>query len=267
MEMEFENNTQTGAISDGEITENTGNDFPEENKSTAEASETEGAESKKDFNNSPKRDSFFANQRRKEENRALKDRMESFAKKNGYESFAEMERLHQKKERESFSKEFEESTGLSFEAFEPVIQRAIENNPAVIEANRITQSQKEADMRKEIEHDLSEISALSGFDIKNFEDLTKLPNFEEFDDLAGRGFGLLRAFKATHTDLLIENASKKASQKTLNSINSKGHLEPSKGGGGANDVFVPEDVKEYYRSLNPGVTDEEITKHYAKNHK
>ena len=206
----------------------------------------------------------FADMRRRHENRELKARMEQFAKSKGYSSFAEMERVSSEREEAEYKSQFEEGTGIGYDLVQEAIKREINNHPDVIAARNMLKQNEDNNIEKAFLKDLKKISEISGIEINEAADLRNLPNFEEFDSLARQGVGILNAFKVSHTDLLIQNAEKKAAQKTLNQISSKGHLTSTKGGAGGSEVIVPEDIKEQYRIFNPGITDEEILKDYAK---
>lgn len=58
-----------------------------------------------------------------------------------------------------------------------------------------------------------------------------------------------------------------ARQSAINAVKSKSHMVPAAERSGGTEVVVPEETKKLYRQLNPGVTDEEIKRHYAKSHK
>lgn len=206
----------------------------------------------------------FADMRRKNENRELKSRMENYAKQRGFSSFAELERHDSENLDAEYKEKFEEGTGIGYDIVREAIKREINNHPDVIAARKMLSDTEEENIRRNFEKELKEISNISGIDIQTADDLRSLPNFEEFDSLARQGVGILNAFKVSHTEMLISNAEKKAAQKTLNNISSKGHLTATKGSSGSSDVIVPEDIKEQYKIFNPGITDEEIVKDYAK---
>ena len=81
-----------------------------------------------------------------------------------------------------------------------------------------------------------------------------------------KGNSLLDAFKLANFETLSQGAAARARQAAINAAQSKQHLAQTQTRGkGA--VTVPSDVRELYRTMNPGVTDAEIQAHYSRTHK
>lgn len=192
---------------------------------------------------------------------ALINRMNNLASKRGFKSFDELEKAIDDEERNSVVTKFEEETGLSAEAFKPLLNDALRNNPDIIEAKRIAEQNRIAESRKIFESQMAEIKKLDG-SINSIEDIKAMPQFNEFDNLVRRGYSLTDAYKLVNFDKLSSAKNESIRQATVNNIESKSHLAGNKGGAGSG-VVVPRDVADMYREFNPGITDEEIYKDYS----
>lgn len=163
---------------------------------------------------------------------------------------------------ESYSKETLKSNGLD----ENIIQKMIDNNPIMQEAKRVTELANKERGETQLRESLKQISELNS-DIKSFEDLAKLPNRSEIDDLViNKGYTLVDAYKLVNFDELLGKKTAVAKQQAINAVKGKAHLV-STDGTGSDDVVVPSDVMEQYKLFLPNATLSEIKKHYAKTHK
>ena len=74
---------------------------------------------------------------------------------------------------------------------------------------------------------------------------------------------MLSAVLAVDVEKLQANAAAKVKQATINAVQSKSHLKTtSQRGAGA--VTVPDDIKAEYKAMMPGISDDEIQKHYNR---
>lgn len=159
-------------------------------------------------------------------------------------------------------------TGMSGEEFQQFVQGLPEvrkAREAQEVAEKAVREAREAAARVKVDEQIREISQMDP-SIKSLEDLPKMPNYAQFYELVKRGNTLTDAFKLANFDTLTQRASAGARQAAVNSLRSKEHLEPTKTRG-TGAVSVPAEVREQYLLFNPGATDEEIQKHYQKNHK
>lgn len=159
-------------------------------------------------------------------------------------------------------------TGMSGEEFQqfvqelPEVRKAREAQEA---AEKAVREAREAASRVKVEEQVREIGQMDP-SIKSLEDLAKMPTYPRFYELVKRGNTLADAFRLANFDALTQGAAAGARQAAVNAARSKEHLEQTKTRGkGA--VSVPADVREQYRLFIPDATDEEIQRHYQKNHK
>lgn len=102
--------------------------------------------------------------------------------------------------------------------------------------------------------------------INTVEDLAKMPNYAEFYRFVKQNrLSLVEAYKLTNMERLSARTAAATKQAAMNATQSKAHLEATKARGKGGDVtVVPNDVREYYRMINPKATEAEVKADYAK---
>lgn len=102
--------------------------------------------------------------------------------------------------------------------------------------------------------------------INTVEDLAKMPNYAEFYRFVKQNrLSLVEAYRLANMERLSERAAAATKQAAMNAAQSKAHLEATKARGKGGDVtVVPNDVREYYRMINPKATEAEVKADYAK---
>ena len=146
--------------------------------------------------------------------------------------------------------------------FNEYVSDLVSKNPSVIEAQRIIESAKEKEQEELIKSAISEINSFDP-DIKSVEDLFKMPNYDEYYDLVGKGYSLTDAYKIVAFDKITNNKAASAAQVVKNNIDSKGHMK-SMTGNATTEVIVPEDVLAMYHKNLPNMSEQEIKDHYKK---
>ena len=144
-----------------------------------------------------------------------------------------------------------------------VLNQMIEQNPVVQQARQMTAKMQQEEGQRYIEGQVAEISKVDP-SIKSFADLTKAETFPQFDAMVRRGYSLVDAYKIVNFDRLTGQRAAAAKQQALNSVNGKNHLNPTKGAGNGEDVVVPEETMEMYRSAFPNWTKQQIIEDYKK---
>lgn len=102
--------------------------------------------------------------------------------------------------------------------------------------------------------------------INTVEDLAKMPNYAEFYRFVKQNrLSLVEAYRLANMERLSERAAAATKQAAINAAQSKAHLEATKARGKGGDVtVVPNDVREYYRMINPKASEAEVKADYAK---
>lgn len=192
----------------------------------------------------------------REELQRLKDQNERLAKSRGFNSFDELLAAVQAEEREAQRQQYIQQHGIDPDAIKPLIDQAVNQHPAVQQA----QEQK---LQSFIASEVQELSKrFPDAGIQSLEDLAGRPDVL---DLWRKGIPLADAFAVKNIDRITAQRSAAAKQAAINSVNGRKHLQAS-GSNAGNDIVVPRDVLEAYREMNPDATVEEIKRHYAIHH-
>ena len=103
-------------------------------------------------------------------------------------------------------------------------------------------------------------------EINTIEDLAKMPNYAQFYRFVKQNrLRLVEAYKLTNMERLSARTAAATKPAAMNAAQSKAHLAATKARGKGGDVtVVPNDVREYYRMINPKATEAEIQADYAK---
>lgn len=164
--------------------------------------------------------------------------------------------------------------GMDPAALENMIQQAVASNPVVQQANQVVaraqamEQQAMATQRDNLlRQGLQEIAAEDPR-IKTSEDLQKYypAGWQDMLQYMRAGVPLAKAWRAANMETLMQQRSAAGRQAAMNDMGTKSHLRTMHGGG-ADTVSMPRAVLEMYRAINPGHTDAEYARHWAKNHK
>lgn len=150
------------------------------------------------------------------------------------------------------------------------LEQLIEGSPTMQRARQLTERAEQtaretqnAQYAQKVEQELAEIRKLDPT-IQSLTDIIRMPTGQKFAELVQKnGLNYLDAFKLANLDSLQAQARNAAAAGAKLNRSSKEHLRKTDmRGQGA--VEVPEDVKESYRLLNPGMSDTEIQNDYQK---
>lgn len=181
--------------------------------------------------------------------------LDKIAVAKGYKDWKDLEQFDKKEKLERLGIE-------DADTFNSIIDDAVANNPVVLEAKKVIESQKEREQKAILDSAIMEISEIDS-DIKSVNDLIALDNYDEFYGLVERGYSLPDAYKIIAFDKIANKKAASAAQNVITNINSKGHMKTTKGEQ-TKEVNVPDEVLASYRKNNPDMTEDEIRKHYSK---
>lgn len=156
---------------------------------------------------------------------------------------------------------FLKKAGVSEEEFAKLAAEQPEIKARLDEAQEARRQAAAATMSEQLRqiHELDpEINAI--------EDLAKMPNYAQFYRFVKQNrLSLVEAYKLTNMERLSARTAAATKQAAMNAAQSKAHLEATKARGKGGDVtVVPNDVREYYRMINPKATEAEVKADYAK---
>jgi len=153
------------------------------------------------------------------------------------------------------------------------LQKVVDESPTVKklqqeneQARQQLQAQAGQQFQKTVEMELAQIRKINPA-IESLTDILQMDTGKEFARLVQtHGLGYLEAYRFANMDSMMAQASAVAATGARNMGGGKGHMTATRPrGDGA--VEVPADVKENFRLLMPGITDEEIQREYMIGHK
>lgn len=142
----------------------------------------------------------------------------------------------------------------------------IQSIPEVRRAKEAETAANRARAEMKVQEQLTEIRKLNP-NIQSVRDLTTMESYPQLYAMVQRGYDLADAYRLANFTELSKREAGAARQSAINAVKSKSHMVPAAERSGASEVVVPEETKQLYRQLNPGVTDDEIKRHYAKSHR
>ncbi len=144
-----------------------------------------------------------------------------------------------------------------------VINRMIETNPVVMQAQQILESTQDAAAAAAIQRDVAELSKYDPA-IKSMDDLANLPNFPEILDKVSRyQMSLVEAYKMVNFDSFMQHTNQAARQQAINQMRGKSHLATQTGIAQDEEyVEVPQEIMSRWKS--EGKTEKQIRSLYKK---
>lgn len=202
----------------------------------------------------------------REESKALWQRMDAFAKRQGFSDMDEMERAGAV---DKLNRELRERGELSPEALASAMQVFAGRAQAQVQQAADDSAVNESKMALQQEFkDFMAVPGYSDFGIKGISDFAKQPWFDKFAGLLNAGWTITDAFEAVNATALTRKRTEAARQRARNDMNGKDHMKTvSAGAGGLETAAVPADTMEFYRALHPAWDDRRIRNHYARTQK
>ena len=150
------------------------------------------------------------------------------------------------------------------------LDKAIEEHPAVQQAQRLVQQAAEQEQQRQQSEDQAviekELEAIRSRDpsVQTVQDLLKLPEGKKIEELVRRGYSFEDAHYLATRERREREVTEKAKQQAMVSARGKEHLTGTGGARGEGAVTVPGDVMALYRKLNPKASEAEIIASYNK---
>lgn len=140
-----------------------------------------------------------------------------------------------------------------------VINRMIETNPVVMQAQQVLESAKMAQANSALQNDLAELSKIDP-SIKSLDDLAALPTFPQMLEFIAKyeGTSIIDAYKVFN----YGNSTQTARQQAINQMRGKDHLSTQTGIAQSDDEFVevPAEIMARYKA--DGKTEKQIRSLY-----
>ena len=144
-----------------------------------------------------------------------------------------------------------------------MINRMIETNPVVMQAQRVIEQSMATEAEAMIQNDLAQISQYDP-SIKSINDLAALPNFPDILERVQRGANLVEAYKTVNFDNFMQHTNKAARQQAINQMRGKSHLATQSTNVDTNDDYeeVPAEIMARFKA--EGKTEKQIRELYKK---
>lgn len=142
----------------------------------------------------------------------------------------------------------------------PEVQQA---RAAEEQANEVLRRAQREHAQAAIENELAKIREYDP-NVQTLDDIEKTAENPQILDKVRAGYALSDAWLLTHFSEVVKQQAAAARQAATTAARGKEHLRATHSRGGTGMEPVPADVREQYRILNPGVSDEEIAKDYNR---
>lgn len=156
--------------------------------------------------------------------------------------------------------------GINPEVIEDYVNRQVENNPYVQQAQAIMQANQEQQIQNQLAEDMKAITKLNP-NLKTLDDVFALDNAQEMITLVQQNnISLANAYKLTHFDDLMAGKTASAKQAALNTMNGTSHLNQtdSLAASDSGVMEIPENELAQWRKAFPHATMADLRKKYTK---
>lgn len=153
--------------------------------------------------------------------------------------------------------------GIDPKVFEDMVNRQVNNNPVVVQAQQVMQMEQQRQIEATLENDMKVISSLNP-NLKTVNDVMNLPNADRLVSLVQTGLTLADAYKVANFDDLMAGKSASAKQAALNTMNGTSHLTQTDSLASAEngEVEIPNNELDAWKRAFPHASMAELRKKY-----
>ena len=144
-----------------------------------------------------------------------------------------------------------------------LIERAVNNSPAIKAANLVLQEQRLKEVQTYLEKQVEEVGKLDP-DIKSAADIERSERYPEVLRYVNENhLSVVDAYKLVYADKLVGNKTAAIKQQAINNAKSQQHLTPTEGNTKGSDLKeVPSSIIDQWRNFFPDKTDAQIRELY-----
>lgn len=156
--------------------------------------------------------------------------------------------------------------GIDPTMFEELVNRQVENNPVVQQAQMVMQAAQQSQIENALAEDMKAITRLNP-NLKSLDDVFALPDAEEMIAMVQRNsISLADAYKIKHFDDLMAGRTASAKQAALNTMNGTSHLNQTDSLGGADngEMEIPVGELEQWKKAFPRASMADLRKKYNR---
>jgi hypothetical protein len=154
--------------------------------------------------------------------------------------------------------------GIDPRMFEELVNRQVENNPVVQQAQMVMEESRQRNAEALLEEDMKVISSLNP-NLKSLADVQSLPDFMQMAQMCQtNGIRLADAYKLVHFNDLMAGKTASAKQAALNTMNGTAHLNQTDGLANADngEVEIPANEVAQWKRAFPHLSAAELRKKY-----
>jgi hypothetical protein len=145
-----------------------------------------------------------------------------------------------------------------------LIEKAVNNSPAVKAANLVIAEQRIEKVKSYIEEQVREVGKIDP-DIRSAQDIEKSDRYPQILNYVNNNrLSIVDAYKLVYADKLNEKRTEAVKQQTINNARSQSHLKATESGAGSGDslVNIPENQLAKWREFFPDKSEKELREIY-----
>lgn len=145
------------------------------------------------------------------------------------------------------------------------IQRQVENNPVVQQAQALMEQNKMSQIENSITNDVKAIQKLNP-NVKSIDDVVNAENAPQIISYVRNGMSLVDAYKLANFDALMTNKTNASKQAAINTMKGTQHLNSTTGVSAGDDsgVEIPQSELGQWRRAYPELSLKELRKKYNR---
>lgn len=144
-----------------------------------------------------------------------------------------------------------------------MLDRMIANNPTVKQAQQVIDRVNMEEGERAMNDAIAEISRLDP-SVTDVASLATHPNAQAFNALVNKGYALVDAFRLANFDTLTGKKAAAAKQQAMNQVNGKGHLTPTTGNAGGDDIVIDPQEMQMMCHAFPNLTHKQLVEKFKK---
>lgn len=146
-----------------------------------------------------------------------------------------------------------------------LIEKAVNNSPAIKAANLVIQQQRIEELKNYLEKQVEEVSKIDP-DVKSVKDIESSERYPEIQRYVSENrLSIVDAYKLVYADKLTQKKTAAVKQQAINNVKSQQHLTPTDGVASTDDLKeIPAGLREQYEMWFPDKTPKQRRELYNK---
>ena len=149
------------------------------------------------------------------------------------------------------------------DAIQKLAAETLVNDPRFKQMEQVSNAMLDMIAKQKETDEISQFNNAHNQQLSSYQDIVKLPNANQILDLMQENnLSLTQAYTLANNNTLLNQQAQQVRQEITNTNAGYGHVRPQQPAGQQSFKTVPQDIVAEYRKLFPGITHEEIMKHY-----